>query len=89
MSRPALARPRSALLRDDLEFGARWLMDILETHGALPDDLAIALGDGELHVYAGCTEAQWSLPKPAKVAGYPVEWHFGNVGMVSAREAAE
>jgi hypothetical protein len=87
MNANPLARPRAALLRDDLEFGARWLADILEGHGALPKNFAIALGDGELHVYAGCDEAQWSLPKPAKVAGYPVEWHFGNVGMML--EAAE
>lgn len=86
MNKP-LARPRAALLRDDLEFGARWLADILEGHGALPKNFAIALGDGELHVYAGCAEAQWSLPKPEKVGGYLVEWHFGGVGMM--QEAAE
>lgn len=84
-----LTRPRAALKRDELEFGARWLVDILETCGAPSDSFAIALGCGELHVYAGCAEAQWSMPKPEKVAGFPVEWHFGGVGMTSAREAAE
>lgn len=82
-----LARPRAALKRDELEFGARWLVDILETHGVPSGSYSIALGDGELHVYAGCAEVQWSLPRPETVAGYPVEWHFGSVGMM--REAAE
>ena len=87
MNRP-LPRPRAALLRDDLEFSARWLVDILETNGAVSGSYSIALGDGELHVYAGCAEVQWSFSKPGSVGGTPVEWHFGSVGMVS-REAAE
>ena len=86
MNQP-LPRPRAALLRDDLAFRARWLVDILDDYGVSRSSYTIALGDGELHVYAGCAEAQWSMPKPKKVAGYPVEWHFWNVGMV--REAAE
>jgi hypothetical protein len=85
----AMPRPRAALKRDELEVAARWLADRFEHCGATSGSFAIALGDGELHVYAGCAEAQWTFSKPLNVGGYPVEWHFGSVGMVSASEAAE
>jgi hypothetical protein len=85
----AKPRPRAALKRDELEVGARWLADMLESLGAPRGSFAIALGDGELHVYAGCTEAQWGFSKPDKVAGYRLEWHFGGVYAPFAREAAE
>jgi hypothetical protein len=86
---PARHRPRAAIERENLEIAAQDLKRVLKAYGAHADDLWIAIGCGELHAYAACHEVQWRFPKPLEIAGYPVEWHFGNVGMVSAREAAE
>lgn len=79
----------AAIERERLECAALSLAFKLTSAGADASAFSIAIGTGELHAYAPCLEVQWCFPKPATVSGYPVEWHFGNVGMVSAREAAE
>lgn len=83
---PYRRRSAVAIERERMEDVAASLARILTMRGAHPEDFAITLGHGELHIYAPCPEVQWEFPKPSKVDGYPIDWHFGAVGL--AREVA-
>jgi hypothetical protein len=62
---------------NDFQAAAEALSKILLVRNARREDFSIGIGVDRLHLYARCTEGQWRLPKPSKVNGALVEWHFG------------
>ncbi|MDI1264998.1 MAG: hypothetical protein PS018_17245 [bacterium] len=84
---PSRRNSSPVVAREKLESAALALSQILTVRGASCEGFSIAIGDRELHAYAPCPELLWQFPKPSKVNGYQVEWHWGNVSALKETAA--